>query len=259
MNKLVNRTQDGFISHADGTIQNGLIIPTHVDNIQTSINKNKEYDVIIIGAGFAGLIAARELSRRGRSVLIIEARDRIGGRTFTTKIDDHQYEIGGTWIHWSQPHIWSEITRYGFSLIESEGAVPDNVSVLLDNGSRLKTVPVTDLYPKLFNVMNKFCDIDGCLGRKIFPFPHAPLTELDLVQTYDHLSIKDRLDQISNEFKDDEDMRPILDAYISMNAQTDSAKSGLLDHLCFGHFLIMKQLDYGIILVDIKYVKVQVH
>jgi len=231
MEKPLKRTHDGFICHADGIFENGLIT-TAVNNIQKSIN-NKEYDVIIIGAGFAGLIAARELSRRGRSILIIEARDRIGGRTFTAQVDNQQYEIGGTWIHWSQPHIWTEMTRYGFSLIESEGAVPDHISVLLDHGSRLKTISATDFYSKLFEIMNKFSDIDGAQGRIIFPLPHAPLTALETVQTYDHLTMQDRLDQISSSFDNDEEIRQILDAYLSMNTQGDLTKSGLLDHLCF--------------------------
>jgi monoamine oxidase len=231
MEKSPNRTHDGFICHADGTFENGLVI-TAISNIKNSIN-NKEYDVIIVGAGFAGLTAARELSRRGRSVLIIEAKDRIGGRTFTAQVDNQQYEIGGTWIHWSQPHIWTEMTRYGFSLIESEGAIHDHISVLLDNGSRLKTVSATDLYSKLFEIMNKFSDIDGVQGRTIFPLPHAPLTALETVQTYDHLTMQDRLDQISSSFDNNEEMRQILDAYLSMNTQGDLAKSGFLDHLCF--------------------------
>lgn len=42
---------------------------------------NNRYDVVIVGGGFAGVTAARELSRDGKSVLILEARDRLGGRT----------------------------------------------------------------------------------------------------------------------------------------------------------------------------------
>ncbi|CAF3034896.1 unnamed protein product [Rotaria sp. Silwood2] len=73
MGKSLNRTLDGFICHANGTLQNGLI--TTIVYNKTKLVNNKEYDIIIIGAGFASLIAARELSRRGRNVLIIEARD----------------------------------------------------------------------------------------------------------------------------------------------------------------------------------------
>lgn len=45
-------------------------------------------------------------------VLLIEARDRIGGRTWTADIDGHMYEMGGTWIHWEQPHVYREMVRY---------------------------------------------------------------------------------------------------------------------------------------------------
>ncbi|MDT7642762.1 MAG: hypothetical protein QOC67_6063, partial [Pseudonocardiales bacterium] len=60
----------------------------------------ESYDVVIVGAGFAGLTAARELSRRGYSVLQLEARDRIGGRTWTDDRFGRELEMGGTWVHW---------------------------------------------------------------------------------------------------------------------------------------------------------------
>ena len=78
-----------------------------------------EYDVIVIGTGFAGVTAAREVSRAGLTTLVLEARNRVGGRTFTSKFAGDQIELGGTWVHWSQPHVWAEITRYGFGLKES--------------------------------------------------------------------------------------------------------------------------------------------
>jgi monoamine oxidase len=39
-------------------------------------------DVLVIGGGFAGLVAARDLRERGRNVILLEARDRLGGRTW---------------------------------------------------------------------------------------------------------------------------------------------------------------------------------
>ena len=77
------------------------------------------HDVIVVGAGFAGLTAARELSRRGHSVLVLEARDRIGGRTWTTERLGRTLELGGTWVHWTQPHVWAELTRYGLEVVAS--------------------------------------------------------------------------------------------------------------------------------------------
>ena len=60
--------------------------------IPSTKSPKKVYDVIVIGAGFTGLSAARDLSTAGKSVLIIEARDRIGGRTWATKSRGHYME-----------------------------------------------------------------------------------------------------------------------------------------------------------------------
>ena len=73
-------------------------------------------DVIVIGGGFAGVTAAREAALAGRDVLLLEARDRLGGRTWTAPWHGEQIEYGGGWVHWHQPHTWWEITRAGLSV-----------------------------------------------------------------------------------------------------------------------------------------------
>ena len=55
-------------------------------------------DVVVVGAGIAGLTAAREVVRAGRSALVIEARDRVGGRTYTKTVDGVPVDVGGQWI-----------------------------------------------------------------------------------------------------------------------------------------------------------------
>jgi len=63
-------------------------------------------DVAIVGAGFAGLTAARELSAAGLSVRVLEARDRVGGRTLNADIGDGKVvEMGGQWIGPGQDRI----------------------------------------------------------------------------------------------------------------------------------------------------------
>jgi monoamine oxidase len=58
-----------------------------------------DVDVVVVGAGFAGLTAARGLKARGSSVLVLEARDRVGGRSLNHVLDDGQpIEIGGQWV-----------------------------------------------------------------------------------------------------------------------------------------------------------------
>lgn len=44
---------------------------------------------------------------------MIEARDRLGGRTWNASINGFNYEMGGTWIHWHMPHIYREVSYYG--------------------------------------------------------------------------------------------------------------------------------------------------
>src|SRR2546421_13101595 len=70
-------------------------------------------DVVVIGAGFAGLVAARELGRAGLGVLVLEARGRVGGRTWTDRRLGHDLELGGTRGHWVQPHTGARVTRNG--------------------------------------------------------------------------------------------------------------------------------------------------
>jgi len=64
-------------------------------------NSGHRYDVVIVGAGIAGLSAAKELQHFRRSVLILEANNRIGGRAYVGYIGDDKVPIdyGGAWIH----------------------------------------------------------------------------------------------------------------------------------------------------------------
>jgi monoamine oxidase len=53
--------------------------------------------VVIVGAGFAGLTTARELRKRGIDCIVLEARDRVGGRTWTVRKDGYWLDVGGQW------------------------------------------------------------------------------------------------------------------------------------------------------------------
>jgi len=59
----------------------------------------RHYDVIVIGAGIAGLVAARELSARGARVVVLEARERIGGRIHTVRSGSAIIERGAEMLH----------------------------------------------------------------------------------------------------------------------------------------------------------------
>lgn len=63
------------------------------------------YDVLVVGAGVAGLTAARRLSAAGRSVHVLEARDRVGGRTCTVPFAGGPVDLGGQWIGPGQDRV----------------------------------------------------------------------------------------------------------------------------------------------------------
>jgi monoamine oxidase len=64
-----------------------------------AINLSQEPDVVIVGAGSAGIGAARRLIASGLTVAVLEARDRIGGRTVTRVFKGHPVDLGAHWLH----------------------------------------------------------------------------------------------------------------------------------------------------------------
>lgn len=92
------RSSEGYLWEATSGSHVGL----ETDAVTPSTPQIQEhYDVVVVGAGFAGLVAARELSADGRlKVLLVDGRDRIGGRTWTAKALGQHFEMGGTWVHW---------------------------------------------------------------------------------------------------------------------------------------------------------------
>jgi monoamine oxidase len=71
----------------------------------TPFNETELVDVAIVGAGVAGLCAARQLKRRGLSVIVLEARDRVGGRTLSQQVGREVLDLGGQWIGPTQDRL----------------------------------------------------------------------------------------------------------------------------------------------------------
>ena len=77
-------------------------------------------DVVVVGAGFAGLTAARRLQQEGRSVLVLEARDRVGGRIFNHTFDDGTIvELGGQWVGPTQDRVLALADELGVGTFPS--------------------------------------------------------------------------------------------------------------------------------------------
>lgn len=129
-------------SPSDG-LQQGLPTVAAINPPTSNRGSHDFYDVIVIGSGYAGLTAARDLAVAGASVMLLEARDRIGGRTWTAKIEGHNFEIGGTYVHRAQPNLWREVARYQMqkdidAAVDMEKGVTE-ISMITPAGLRVMT------------------------------------------------------------------------------------------------------------------------
>lgn len=78
-----------------------------------------DVDVVVVGAGAAGLGAAQELRRLGKRALVLEARGRVGGRVYTDRTLGDPWDAGALYIHWSDRNPWTELAaRYGFETLD---------------------------------------------------------------------------------------------------------------------------------------------
>lgn len=148
-----------------------------------------KYDAIVVGAGLAGVTAARELQHRGLKTLVLEARPRLGGRAWTTDFAGGPIEMGGQNVHWTEPFIWSEITRYGMKIQE----IPPFETYCIATKDGLERYSSKEALLELGKGFDAF--YEGMAD--VIPRPHDPLHFSDRVAAIDNLSVQDRLNQIT--------------------------------------------------------------
>ncbi len=103
-----------------------------------------DVDYCVIGAGFAGLTAALRLKQAGHSVALLEARDRVGGRTFTQVRDDGSWiDRGGAWIGPGQDRIYALMKEFS---VPSYKQYVDGDAMMFVDGKKYRytgTIPLT--------------------------------------------------------------------------------------------------------------------
>jgi monoamine oxidase len=195
------------------------------------------HDVIVVGGGFAGVTAAREVVLRGRSVLLLEARDRLGGRTWSADWNGIRVEYGGGWVHWHQPHTWAEITRAGLRVELSEDA--QRAHWWVGDERREGTIAERDAIAE--RGWNRF--VDGV--REALPNPYDPLLTQDELARFDRLTIAERVDELEL----DEEERAVLQAELESLASAPLEHAGAVSvlrwHALSGYSLALTQYTGG--------------
>ncbi|MFD2203421.1 flavin monoamine oxidase family protein [Shivajiella indica] len=101
-------------------------------------------EVIIIGAGFSGISASKKLNQANIPFLVLEARDRLGGRVYTKKLSEDLYlDFGGQWIGPGQDRMYELCREFGLEYYETY----DQGNNLLDFGKKVRKFK--GLIPKL--------------------------------------------------------------------------------------------------------------
>ncbi|MFC5789464.1 FAD-dependent oxidoreductase [Agromyces tardus] len=198
-------------------------------------------DVVIVGAGAAGLTAATELVKAGRTVVVLEARDRVGGRLWTDEIDGAMLEIGGQWVSPDQDALIETLDELGL-----------------------------ETYPRYREGVNVYLAPDGTrrtFEGEIFPVPPATeqeivtliekldalVAEIDPERPWEHPDAKD-LDETSfarwlETQTDDEEAREnigmfIAGAMLTKPAHAFSALQALLMAASAGSFSNLVDADF---------------
>jgi putrescine oxidase len=214
------------------------------------IMQNLDRDVVIVGAGPSGLTAARELKKAGLSVAVLEARDRVGGRTWTDTIDGAMLEIGGQWVSPDQTALMDLLDELGLKMYPR---YRDGESVYIGaDGKRTQytgdTFPVNETTKA---EMDKLVAILDELAAEIGPtepWAHPKARELDTISFHHWLRRNSTDEEACNNiglFIAGGMLTKPAHAFSALQAVLMAASAGSFTHLTDEDFILDKRVIGG--------------
>lgn len=140
-------------------------------------------DVVVIGAGAAGLTAANDLRTAGLSVVVLEARDRVGGRLWTDVVDGAMLELGGQWVSPDQTALIDTVADLGLETY-SRYREGDSVYVGPDGDAKRFTGEMFPVAPETEKVIDDItARLDGMVAEidPDKPWEHPNAAEWDKI------------------------------------------------------------------------------
>ncbi|MCR2810378.1 MULTISPECIES: NAD(P)/FAD-dependent oxidoreductase [unclassified Microbacterium] len=208
-------------------------------------------DVVIVGAGAAGLTAANQLKKAGLSVAVLEARDRVGGRLWTDVIDGAMLEIGGQWVSPDQGALIETLADLGLETYDRYRA---GDSVYVDQHAQLTrfTGEIFPVPPATEKAMVELIELLDSLAAQMDPdrpWAHPDAEALDRVSFEAWLA----------EHTDDEEARDNIALFIAgamltkpahtfstLQAVLMAASAGSFSHLVDADFILDKRVVGGL-------------
>lgn len=198
-------------------------------------------DVVIVGAGAAGLTAANELKKAGLSVVVLESRDRVGGRLWTDVVDGAMLEIGGQWVSPDQEALIETIADLG---LETYSRYRDGESVYIGRDGALTrfTGEIFPVAPETEAEIMRLIELLDALVAEVDP--DRPWEHPD-AEALDRISFEAWLEEQT----DDQEARDnialfIAGAMLTKPAYAFSALQALLMAASAGSFSHLVDADY---------------
>jgi monoamine oxidase len=145
-------------------------------------SNTRSADVVVVGAGLAGLAAADQLAQAGLDVVVVEGRDRVGGRIHTTEVAGVSVDAGATWVAPHHTAVHDLMTRFGCELVPQ---FHQGKGIISFNGRR-KVESITAMTPW---AMLDIARILNALQKKVDELPASSPWEHPRAAEWDSMSL----------------------------------------------------------------------